>query len=119
MGISSKISFQSVNLGVRSVIGSRIPSATKNKNRGSETKSQSFYIQNAQASIDPRTPKRAVQMPLREILGAALPVNVAGGGVAEDVLLDDTSLAGSTEPPPYVIVVGPSSVIVDVRVLVP
>ena len=63
-----------------------------------------FYIQNTLASIEPMAPKIDVQMILDGILGAALPENVA----------DDV---GSAEPL-NVIVVGPSSVIMEVSVLV-
>ena len=70
-----------------------------------------------QASIEPRTPNSDIQIPLgRSILGGALPENVAGGAEAEEVVLPDASL--TARPEPYVIVVGPSMVIVEVRVLV-
>jgi hypothetical protein len=56
-------------------------------------------------------------MPLCRIVGAALPENVAGGAEADEALLPAITLVGSAEPL-KVIVVGPSSVMVDVRVLV-
>lgn len=62
-------------------------------------------------------------MPFGRITGAALPLKVAGGAAAEEVLLPgtvallDIALLGRAEPL-YVIVVGPVSVMVDVRVLV-
>jgi hypothetical protein len=71
------------------------------------------------------TLKIEVQMPLGRIAGTALPLNVVGGAVVDEVLLpapmallDDTWLVGRGDPPVKVIVVGPSSVIVDVKVLV-
>jgi hypothetical protein len=77
-----------------------------------------------QASVDPITLKIEVQTPLGRIAGTALPLNVGGGAVADEVLLpapmpllDDTWLVGRGEPL-KVIVVGPSSVITEVRVLV-
>jgi hypothetical protein len=45
------------------------------------------YIQNTQASIDPMILKIEVQMPLGRLAGTALPVNVADGAVADEVLL--------------------------------
>jgi hypothetical protein len=53
----------------------------------------SGYIQNKQASIEPRTLKIDVQMPVGRIMGTALPLNVLAGAVVEEVL------PGSTEPP--------------------
>jgi hypothetical protein len=53
--------------------------------------------------------KIEVQTPLGRIAGVALPLNVADGAVADEV--------GRAEPL-KVIVVGPSSVIIEVRVLV-
>jgi hypothetical protein len=40
-----------------------------------------------QASIDPMTLKIEVQVPLGRLTGTALPLNVAGGAVADEVLL--------------------------------
>ena len=70
-----------------------------------------------QASIEPRAPNSEIQIPFgRGMFGEALPENVAGGAEAEEVVLPDAAL--TARPEPYVIVVGPSMVIVDVRVLV-
>jgi hypothetical protein len=52
------------------------------------------YIQNKQASIEPRTLKIEVHMRLDRIMGTALPLNVLTVAVVEEVLL------GSAEPPP-------------------
>jgi hypothetical protein len=59
------------------------------------------------------TLKIEVQMPLGRIAGTALPVNVAGGAVADEVLLpapvallDDTRLVGRGEPLKVIVELG-------------
>jgi hypothetical protein len=86
---------------------------------------KTFYVQKTLASIEPRAPKIDVQMRLGGSLGTAPPENVVGGAVADDVLLPGEvvvldgvlPLVGSAEPS-NVIVVGPSSVNIEVSVLV-
>jgi hypothetical protein len=58
-----------------------------------------------QASIEPRMMKIEVQIPFGRIISTALPLNVVGGAVVEEVLLpgavtllDDVALLGSAEP---------------------
>jgi hypothetical protein len=65
------------------------------------------YIQNKQASIEPRTLKIEVHMRLGRMIGTALPLNVLTVAVVEEVLPpgadplpDETALLGSAEPPP-------------------